>query len=243
MAVAGGGAVEVYPRVCGGSTDGRPRLFPSAGLSPRVRGKLLLVYDDGAGNGSIPACAGEALGFPVRLRLPQVYPRVCGGSPHRGVGQAVKAGLSPRVRGKRLFPVIDAQQQGSIPACAGEAKQTVLCRRHGGVYPRVCGGSRLSPAAAISLAGLSPRVRGKPLPTGRACPSSGSIPACAGEARPYPPLNTAARVYPRVCGGSALPIGHRPARPGLSPRVRGKPADARLDCCRQRSIPACAGEA
>ena len=62
-------AIEVYPRVCGGSI-----LLPGPngteiGLSPRVRGKPRPVNVTGGANGSIPACAGEAAsGRPISLR-------------------------------------------------------------------------------------------------------------------------------------------------------------------------------
>ena len=70
----------VYPRVCGGSLHPRRLRKADVGLSPRVRGKLLVVYVLAYLGRSIPACAGEALP-PLRLHpLPAVYPRVCGGS-------------------------------------------------------------------------------------------------------------------------------------------------------------------
>ena len=73
---------------------------------------------------------------------------------------------------------------------------------HPAVYPRVCGGSGVPLSTTMTACGLSPRVRGKqtPLPTISMPP--GSIPACAGEARPRPYRRIAGRVYPRVCGGS-----------------------------------------
>ena len=70
-------------------------------------------------------------------------------------------GLSPRVRGKLLLDGAGHLGQRSIPACAGEAVivGASLCGRW--VYPRVCGGSNITTAAAATAAGLSPRVRGK----------------------------------------------------------------------------------
>ena len=134
-----------------------------------------------------------------------------------------RSGLSPRVRGKPPgFP-------------AGQPATTV--------YPRVCGGSVRQFNAHDDGRGLSPRVRGKPDPQIQHWGERGSIPACAGEA--WPPFGGICRpkVYPRVCGGSP-PCSLVPAaRPGLSPRVRGKQDDAGFADGHQRSIPACAGEA
>ena len=71
-------------------------------------------------------------------------------------------GLSPRVRGKRVFPEGDRYWARSIPACAGEARNGLPGRRQRRVYPRVCGGSLSGKHMLPPDDGLSPRVRGKP---------------------------------------------------------------------------------
>ena len=52
--------------------------------------------------------------------------------------------------------------------------------------------------------GLSPRVRGKPVHATPAGQRRRSIPACAGEVGWWPFRVSGNKVYPRVCGGSAL---------------------------------------
>ena len=73
--------VTVYPRACGGTGAERHRPHRVRGLSPRLRGNLVPLPQNGSSTGSIPAPAGE----PRRLRRahPQhaVYPRACGGTP------------------------------------------------------------------------------------------------------------------------------------------------------------------
>ena len=54
---------RVYPRVCGGTFVGYALPMSAIFLSPRVRGNLVLVLRVDAGDGSIPACAGEPSGF------------------------------------------------------------------------------------------------------------------------------------------------------------------------------------
>ena len=54
-------AAQVYPRVCGGTVSRRTSRCVSSGLSPRVRGNLIVQYHTGLIPGSIPACAGEPL--------------------------------------------------------------------------------------------------------------------------------------------------------------------------------------
>ena len=49
-------------------------------------------------------------------------------------------------------------------------------------------------------------------------------------------------VYPRVCGGTITAIVFQAHQCGLSPRVRGNPAERRCWRAPARSIPACAGE-
>ena len=69
------------------------------------------------------------------------------------------------------------------------------------------------------------------------------FPACTGE----PParmrqVETRKKVYPRVCGGTAIAPSIDIPVTGLSPRVRGNRTLARAHLASQRSIPACAGE-
>ena len=154
-------------------------------------------------------------------------------------------GLSPRVRGNPQTEGQLVEDEGSIPACAGEPPAKKVLTRRRRVYPRVCGGTRRGAPLRPPLRGLSPRVRGNP--TAPACRPfcARSIPACAGEpapGSPLSPLSPLSPVYPRVCGGTA---GHRSGTPswwGLSPRVRGNHFGVSVVGCRVRSIPACAGE-
>ena len=233
----------VYPRVCGGSARRSGRLLAYHGLSPRVRGKHMVADCRCRPGRSIPACAGEARGVSSASANLRVYPRVCGGSRRMCRTKASMNGLSPRVRGKLPRKSLGQRRMGSIPACAGEASWGCARASASRVYPRVCGGSSRSSSTAASAAGLSPRVRGKPPPAGYRQPDQRSIPACAGEAPAIGPLTTAVRVYPRVCGGSALAKGGVIGVAGLSPRVRGKHHALSQSGVWRRSIPACAGEA
>ena len=200
----------VYPRVCGGSAGrrgGKPR---RGGLSPRVRGKLGHPVQDVGGVWSIPACAGEAGNPSLICSRGMVYPRVFGGSGEGPVPGVSPGGLSPRVRGKhpqtrprRPFP-------GSIPACAGEAGAAGASTDCGGLYPRVCGGSRPGGDVIAVQRGLSPRVRGKLRGRPSLLPRDRSIPACGGEACCGAAGYAGKRVYPRLCGGS--PPFHRGRR-------------------------------
>ena len=172
-----------------------------------------------------------------------VYPRVCGGSRKPSAAPPSFNGLSPRVRGKQQRLLTSGARQRSIPACAGEAVLLASNQSLTAVYPRVCGGSAPRRFGNAGTAGLSPRVRGKHGAAPAAELQPGSIPACAGEAVSVAGVTGTGKVYPRVCGGSLLAGAILGIPEGLSPRVRGKRLHGRPVHQRNRSIPACAGEA
>ena len=171
----------VYPRVCGGT---RPRRRPSShasGLSPRVRGNLLVWLLLRRSCRSIPACAGEPLDRLSRSMRDLVYPRVCGGTDGSRTSFRRRHGLSPRVRGNHEQPDHEWRCRRSIPACAGEPAGYHRSALLKPVYPRVCGGTSFMRRSTSFVSGLSPRVRGNLKRKGRAGRVTGSIPACAGE--------------------------------------------------------------
>ena len=192
-----------------------------------------------------------------------VYPRVYGGTPIPISPPWATEGLSPRVRGNQL----EGGQRGdvcrSIPACTGEPPCGPPPVPSAPVYPRVYGGTNVVITEAGTMTGLSPRVRGNPVIVSVNTESSGSIPACTGEpldaiaCRRHPSGSIPActgepgvlsrhysppPVYPRVYGGTAVPVTVTVPVDGLSPRVRGNPEVSRSKPIRQRSIPACTGE-
>ncbi len=218
---------QVDPRVCGGGW----------------RGRLLKRRSRDIRKGSIPACAREATNSAVTNSRMRVDPRVCGGgsSPRRAPMTCI--GRSPRVRGRpgKITPChTDA---GSIPACAGEAKQAWMAWARMKVDPRVCGGGDSIRAILRLLTGRSPRVRGRPSVRLCPCPPWRSIPACAGEAIEYQRVGALKGVDPRVCGGGPVRLGFSGLRRGRSPRVRGRQGRRQVGLVCSRSIPACAGEA
>ena len=192
----------VYPRVCGGTVVEHLHPTKAGGLSPRVRGNLIVVNLGQARDRSIPACAGEPKKAIADARRVRVYPRVCGGTAALNVARSAARGLSPRVRGNPHHPLVGVELSGSIPACAGEPSPGRAEPAPLQVYPRVCGGTMSDQDQPASLGGLSPRVRGNRRGTPSTYRWTGSIPACAGEPRWTPSQGTASRVYPRVCGGT-----------------------------------------
>ena len=152
----------------------------------------------------------------------EVYPRVCGGTELGGFAQAIVGGLSPRVRGNPQGCSRRTPRRRSIPACAGEPHLPYLTKSRCRVYPRVCGGNRVSRDWRVV--------------------NSGSIPACAGEPWFHTDIYSGPAVYPRVCGGTGEWLPPDAFVWGLSPRVRGNHNYSSHVSLRVGSIPACAGE-
>ena len=191
---------------------------------------------------SIPACAGEPLNSTERIKLTQVYPRVCGGTICAPVLALAAMGLSPRVRGNHPHPEVRPFVYGSIPACAGEPLADDGCSCFTAVYPRVCGGTRVVFPRLTPVPGLSPRVRGNLGVYRQERLGLRSIPACAGEPHTLHEALRDLKVYPRVCGGTGRLSLVSSILEGLSPRVRGNPRQAFALGLSAGSIPACAGE-
>ena len=228
--------------MCGGTRSRLIARTETKGLSPRVRGNPLPAHRQNGDQGSIPACAGEPIRRLPSLQHETVYPRVCGGTATSAGRRPYSPGLSPRVRGNptRLHPLRNIC--GSIPACAGEPRRWTVGQGMMWVYPRVCGGTLFGSLYALSLPGLSPRVRGNRDYSFSCHRPRWSIPACAGEPKPWGPRTEQSRVYPRVCGGTSRPASVSGPAEGLSPRVRGNLSTEMSRSPSERSIPACAGE-
>ena len=192
----------------------------------------------------VSACAGEPELPRCTVNRCRVYPRVCGGTFTVDDAAAFENGLSPRVRGNLQRRMAYGPSNRSIPACAGEPRRPMARLWQLRVYPRVCGGTFQDFFDGFLGCGLSPRVRGNQPDPPSCYVQPRSIPACAGEPFATLVLREPRRVYPRVCGGTAMNKGVLPGctDTGLSPRVRGNLTGQSLSPDAWGSIPACAGE-
>ena len=154
-------ATWVYPRTGGGTAAGTTSILDAPGVYPRTGGGTVRESDlADAGEGSIPARAGE----PGKDRWNEVaegvYPRTGGGTSSSVCLSRRGWGLSPHGRGNRISRRSFAKcprvyprtgggttpprgprigDMGSIPARAGEPGPTRDLP--GGVYPRTGGGT------------------------------------------------------------------------------------------------------
>ena len=131
----------VYPRGCGGTLTTGYDMQTEIGLSPRVRGNRSYSREDIDLTRSIPAGAGEPHGRHRSYSPARVYPRGCGGTPRRSTTRGCSRGLSPRVRGNRIYSRGEAGGHRSIPAGAGEPAVGTSMITVSRVYPRGCGGT------------------------------------------------------------------------------------------------------
>ena len=150
-----------------------------------------------------------------------VYPRVCGGTWSVVRVMSCIRGLSPRMRGNHRGGAPLTDEQGSIPAYAGEPPGRQSRILESGVYPRVCGGTESRRNLPGRPKGLSPRMRGNPIPARFRIMILRSIPAYAGEPGATAGMVAEPGVYPRVCGGTTIPPTKTGIDRGLSPRMRG----------------------
>ena len=212
------------------------------GLSPRGRGNRPRRATQSDQPGSIPAWAGEPMDGAVAADPVAVYPRVGGGTDICRSLRKVFLGLSPRGRGNRQAERCQRASYGSIPAWAGEPFLPREPSTTHKVYPRVGGGTCLSPAEHHKYKGLSPRGRGNPRGSFISHVLIRSIPAWAGEPSNATWSLCPRRVYPRVGGGTFEQENQQTIAVGLSPRGRGNPVKAAITLASARSIPAWAGE-
>ena len=232
------------------------------GLSPLARGNLVVHAEIVLTVGSIPARAGE----PPTLRRPRiagwvyprsrggtlgrlrpvhrhrVYPRSRGGTQYHPAARQVHLGLSPLARGNHFYVYSTLTASGSIPARAGEPKVRKRVDARTWVYPRSRGGTSGPQLAPVPRGGLSPLARGNPLSVRFRRLITGSIPARAGEPRPWPRGWARWRVYPRSRGGTRLARRSALQTLGLSPLARGNHQSHFAPVLPHGSIPARAGE-
>ena len=152
------------------------------------------------------------------------------------------SGSSPRVRGKQALKFIQEANQRIIPARAGQTGLLGAAGLGGADHPRACGANASSAAACKSLAGSSPRVRGKPRIGGATRMVLRIIPARAGQTPERNPRERSGPDHPRACGANKSHTVSPHWRTGSSPRVRGKPSAYTTLEFAVRIIPARAGQ-
>ena len=128
------------------------------------------------------------------------------------------------MRGEREpLLAIDLDVLRFIPACAGNAKTSDLCKQHPD--------------------GSSPHARGTQCRSSAGSDPSRFIPACAGNAKVADFFRLRMSVHPRMRGERLPNRGQVPPGAGSSPHARGTRRPCSQSAASERFIPACAGNA
>ena len=128
-----------HPRVCGEHRRVHMEGLPGGGSSPRVRGTHLDQTLSLNLGGIIPACAGNTTRGESEDCTTRDHPRVCGEHKPRRRQPTARPGSSPRVRGTRALAEVAVDEQGIIPACAGNTVANMGYSQSDRDHPRVCG--------------------------------------------------------------------------------------------------------
>ena len=131
--------IKDHPRGCGEHLQLGKLGTPAVQSSPRMRGALAAGTGRGYRPRIIPADAGSTDRPYARQTFRRDHPRGCGEHTIFNPIQSLQYGSSPRMRGARLPPHLDALDGGIIPADAGSTgkpRQKALMNRD---HPRGCG--------------------------------------------------------------------------------------------------------
>ena len=215
----------------------------NAGSSPRGRGTLMPAIGAAIAGRFIPAWAGNAHASYCRIHPRPVHPRVGGERLVKAIGDAFGYGSSPRGRGTLQSRRLSVPIQRFIPAWAGNAHSIYRSIWTVPVHPRV-GGERVGVDHHLHVTlGSSPRGRGTHRHIQGPAMIIRFIPAWAGNARFLCARRYTGAVHPRVGGERSQAHRFSPTKIGSSPRGRGTHSPAVWRDCRNRFIPAWAGNA
>ena len=231
-----------HPRACGENDPASCRSAPSAGSSPRVRGKLAVVAGVAANGGLIPARAGKTTPTHPSTAAVAAHPRACGENQLLFDPFGDPGGSSPRVRGKQAPCGSGEHPPRLIPARAGKTRVARDGHRVSPAHPRACGENAAVRQLSGATAGSSPRVRGKRAVVVQGAQGVRLIPARAGKTRGSCSGRAGRSAHPRACGENMMTSAARRNCSGSSPRVRGKLPRGRNSIRKPGLIPARAGK-
>ena len=170
----------------------------------------------------IPAWAGKTPSRALGARSRWAHPRVGGENFGVDCDDDVRAGSSPRGRGKLALAFFFIAVLRLIPAWAGKTCGPTRRSRLAAAHPRVGGENGTCSGSRPGVPGSSPRGRGKHALAVARLDSAGLIPAWAGKTRPGRRPPGLSRAHPRVGGENRAEIAAIQTRAGSSPRGRGK---------------------
>ena len=193
----------------------------SQGSSPHARGTPGVQHRNMAAHGIIPACAGNTIIFVFRLVIIGDHPRMRGEHYRSRRFCEINQGSSPHARGTRASESGAGDEDGIIPACAGNTFPVARICLHLRDHPRMRGEHPQPDLVEIAEAGSSPHARGTPCRCLVWHPSPGIIPACAGNTKTLMYAFARLRDHPRMRGEHPLETFADRMKLGSSPHARG----------------------
>ena len=214
----------------------------AGGSPPRGRGTRAQRRPRQRLLGLIPAWAGKTFSMLSTSSQPEAHPRVGGENARANGVSNVRAGSSPRGRGKRGGSADTSRPPGLIPAWAGKTRSWARQGPARTAHPRVGGENNKVILESVVGGGSSPRGRGKLDGELLTEVDDGLIPAWAGKTRTDAGKSPPSSAHPRVGGENENQTFRQKISTGSSPRGRGKRDD--IDNLRpaHRLIPAWAGK-
>ena len=189
-----------HPRGCGENASEDLDELAIAGSPPRMRGKLWCMSTSSYVRRITPADAGKTL-VHVNIKLcPQDHPRGCGENCQKRLFGWSDCGSPPRMRGKRILPIMSSVLLRITPADAGKTKNLALVKLDSWDHPRGCGENIAISVMRLNQKGSPPRMRGKRPIQNSADLERRITPADAGKTRIGASPDRAKRDHPRGCG-------------------------------------------
>ena len=170
-----------HPRACGEHSIVGMSGVRARGSSPRMRGTLNQATGLDTMTGIIPAHAGNTIRNLTFYYALGDHPRACGEHSDVAIISGTLMGSSPRMRGTPFIFSPPSDENGIIPAHAGN---TGTSKRSGNAYgdhPRACGEHGFGYDDFAAIPGSSPRMRGTLMNVNFADFIGGIIPAHAGN--------------------------------------------------------------
>ena len=193
-------STPAHPRAGGENCARESAIREGGGSSPRGRGKRPFGRSRISREGLIPARAGKT---PYRVQhasWSRAHPRAGGENAVIEDEVHLRAGSSPRGRGKRGWGVSLSETHRLIPARAGKTPPRCHTITPASAHPRAGGENPNSTGTACGASGSSPRGRGKPRNLVSLHPGERLIPARAGKTPSSSSTSSATTAHPRAGG-------------------------------------------
>ena len=211
-----------HPRACGENYSFSSIMSTQNGSPPRMRGKLVAVWDGEKVKRITPAHAGKTRRAAGASLTRTDHPRACGENRDCIAEDIPDHGSPPRMRGKRARVFGGSSYRRITPAHAGKTLYINFIYYVHSDHPRACGENCRDVVMQHSTSGSPPRMRGKPLSCFSWIRGTRITPAHAGKTPMLYGGCSCNADHPRACGENKDDGSIQRYGVGSPPRMRGK---------------------